>query len=244
VSQSGQSREVVESLRQGPTGARLGITAQPSATIGASVETVIDISVPEDSAVRVVGYTASVQALILLAEALAGTSPAASSWDTSADQWEGWAEAADGAVNDFLGDDPGPASIDFVATGADAGTAAQGALLAREAGRLHASSYDTYQYLHGPVEAVRPGAMLVTIGSGREVALAQSLALAGAKVLLVTEAPVKPEGTMTVLNIQARQRPLSWLPAVLAVQVLAWEVAQRAGLAVEGFQHHQDDTKV
>lgn len=244
VSQSGQSREVVESFRNSPTSARLALTAQPGAAIGAVTDLAIDLLVSEDSAVRVIGYTASVQALVLLAEALAGTSLAASNSDGLTEQLEGCSQAADAVADNLLGDSPCPASVDFVGTGSDAGTAAQGALLAREACRLHATSYDTYQYLHGPIEAVGPGALLVALGSGREVALARSLALAGAKVLLVTEAPVEPEGNLMVLNVPALQRPLSWLPAVVAVQVLAWKIAERLGLAVESFQHHQDDTKV
>ena len=47
-----------------------------------------------------------------------------------------------------------------------------------------------------------------------------------------------------VLRAANLQTPLSWLPGVVAVQVLAWMMAQRLGLAVETFQHHQDDTKV
>ncbi len=90
VSQSGQSREVVESLRSGPTGARLGLTAQPGAAIGAVLDAAVDLSVPEDSAVRVVGYTASVQGLFLIAEALAGATLPAQSSDAFPDQLEAW----------------------------------------------------------------------------------------------------------------------------------------------------------
>ncbi len=154
------------------------------------------------------------------------------------------AQAAERAADAFLGDGPCPESIDFVGTGSDAGTAAQGALLVREACRMHAASYDTYQYLHGPVEAVHPGAVLVAVGNGREVALARSLRRAGARVLLVTDAAVEPEAGMLVLRVPSLQTQLSWLPAVVALQVLAWHIAERLGLAVETFQHHQDDTKV
>ena len=31
---------------------------------------------------------------------------------------------------------------------------------------------------------------------------------------------------------------------ILPVQLLGWELAQRRGLAVDGFRYHQDDTKL
>jgi fructoselysine-6-P-deglycase FrlB-like protein len=244
ISQSGQSREVVESLGSAPAKARLGLTAEPGAALRAVVDAVVDLSVPDDSPVRVIGYAASVQALFLIAEALAGTSLRAQSADNLVDHVEGCIQVAEQAAEDFLGDGPCPVSVDFVGTGSHAGTAAQGALLVREACRLPATGYDTYQYLHGPIEAVNPGAVLVAVGSGREVALARSLSHAGARVLLVTEAAIDPEAGLKVLGAPGLQAPLSWLPAVVALQVLAWSMAQRLGLTVETFQHHQDDTKV
>lgn len=244
VSQSGLSREVVESLRSAPAEARLGLTAEPGAALRAVVDTVVDLAVSEDSPVRVIGYTASVQGLVLIAEALAGTSLCDQSSDNVLDVVEGCIRAAERVAEEFLGDGACPVSIDFVGTGSHAGTAAQGALLVREACRLHAAGYDTYQYLHGPIEAIQTGSVLVAVGSGREVALARSLGHSGARALLITEAAVEPEAGMVVLRVPGLRAPLSWLPAVVAVQVLAWSIAQRLGLTVETFQHHQDDTKV
>ena len=244
VSQSGQSREVVEALGRAPATARLGLTAEPGAALRAVVDAVVDLSVSDDSPVRVIGYAASVQALVLMAEALVGTSLGAEGADDLLDRVDDCVRAAERGAEEFLGDGPCPVDVDFVGAGSHAGTAAQGALLVREACRLHATGYDTYQYLHGPIEAVHPGAVLVAVGSGREVSLAGSLSHAGARVLLVTEAAVEPEAGLTVLCAPGFQTPLSWLPAVVALQVLAWRLAQRLGLTVETFQYHQDDTKV
>ncbi len=244
VSQSGQSREVVESLRSEPAKARLGLTAEPGAALRTVVDAVVDLSISEDSPVRVIGYTASVQGLVLIADALAGTSSFDQSPDNLPDLVEGCIQAAEQAAEEFLGDGACPVNVDFVGTGSHTGTAAQGALLVREACRLHAAGYDTYQYLHGPIEAVRGGSVLVAVGSGREVALARSLGQSGARALLISDAAVEPEAGMLVLRVPGLQAPLSWLPAVVAVQVLTWTLAQRLGLTVETFQHHQDDTKV
>lgn len=244
VSQSGQSREVVEALKRGPTWARLGLTAQPAAALGAVLDAVVDLAVPEDSPVRVLGYTASVQGLLHLADALTGMPVPAQDLTGLPDRVGHWAREAERAADEFLGDGPCPPTMDFVGTGSDAGAAAQGALLVREACRLPASGYDTYQYLHGPIEAVHPGSVLVAVGNGREVALARSLSQAGARALLVTEAAVEPEAGLFVLRVPTLAKPLSWLPAVVALQALTWRIAQRLGLAVETFQHHQDDTKV
>jgi fructoselysine-6-P-deglycase FrlB-like protein len=244
VSQSGRSREVVESLGRAPATARLALTAEPGGPLRGLVDAAVDLSVSDDSAVRVIGYTTSVQGLVLVADALTGTGLGGQSPDNLLDHLEGCIQVAERAADEFLGDGECPDTVDFVGTGSHMGTAAQGALLVREACRVHAAGYDTYQYLHGPIEAVHPGAALVAVGSGREVALARSLGQAGARVLLVTDVAVEPDAGMLVLRLPGLQAPLSWLPAVVGLQVLAWTMAQRLGLAAETFQHHQDDTKV
>ena len=98
----------MESLRRAPAEARLGLTAEPGSALRAVVDAVIDLSVSEDSAVRVIGYTTSVQGLVLIAEALAGTGLPAQRPDNLLDQVEGCIQAAERAAEEFLGDERVP----------------------------------------------------------------------------------------------------------------------------------------
>ncbi len=74
----------------------------------------------------------------------------------------------------------------MVATGTSSATAGEGALMMRESARLHTASHETFNYLHGPMEALDAEAAAVVIGGGRELRLARELAGLGCPTLLVT----------------------------------------------------------
>ena len=67
------------------------------------------------------------------------------------------------------------------------------------------------QYLHGPMEALGDGLILVVIGADREVRLAHDVAAAGTDVLLVTTADAEPTDHLAVVRLPALE------PAQLAV---------------------------
>ena len=122
------------------------------------------------------------------------------------------------------------------------------------------ASYETYQYLHGPIEAAAPGRALIAIGGAREAKLAESMAAIGATVLLITAAdlPRATDGqpTMTVFGLppaaaapgdlaQPRSGDLAQaVLAILPVQTIIGLLAEDLGCADGEFLHHQDDTKV
>jgi glucosamine--fructose-6-phosphate aminotransferase (isomerizing) len=85
----------------------------------------------------------------------------------------------------------------------------------------------------------------VVIGDGREVRLARDTAALGCPtVLLTTDGEAAPEGALTVLRLPRAGRPLGQAVLdILPIQLLAWAVARRRGLPVDGFRHRQDDTK-
>ena len=73
---------------------------------------------------------------------------------------------------------------------------------------------------------------------------ARYLAGAGIPAVLVTAADVPGEPGLTVLRVPpAAQVPRAVLE-ILPAQLLAGELARERGLAIDGFVHHQDDTKV
>jgi fructoselysine-6-P-deglycase FrlB-like protein len=135
--------------------------------------------------------------------------------------------------------------VDVVGTGSSAATAGEGALLLRESARLLTAAHDTRNYLHGPMEPLGPEVACLIVGDGREVRLARDTAALGCPTLLLTCAQdVESGGTLTVLRLP---RPASALGRavleILPIQLLAWSVARRRGLSVDGFRYQQDDTK-
>jgi glutamine---fructose-6-phosphate transaminase (isomerizing) len=139
-----------------------------------------------------------------------------------------------------------------VGSGTHAGTAAQGALLLREVCKLPASAYETYQYLHGPIEAVGPGLALIAIGGAREERLAESMAAVGATVLLITTGEAATAGNTATAGgppglTEFRLPGMDLAQAVLAIlplQTITWLLAEDRGCPDGEFRYHQDDTKV
>jgi glutamine---fructose-6-phosphate transaminase (isomerizing) len=246
VSQTGKSAEVHAALRAVPDGcARLVLTDVPGSPIGSLAEEVLPLALLEDSEVRTIGYTCTVQALLLLRDALvSGAEPATKSpdWDQIADATERLTAEAELLVDRLPAGLREATTFDVVGSGLHAGTAHQGALLMREVAKLPASSYETYQYLHGPIEAAGAGRALIVIGGAREVRLAQSLADVGAHVLLVTDRDVSPANT-TVFRIPDAGDKAGLL-GVLPLQAIAWRLAEDRQVPDGVFRYHQDDTKV
>jgi len=248
VSQTGQSAEVYSALQKLPRGfPRLVMTDAEVSPIAGLADVTIPLALLEDSAVRTLGYTGTVQALLLLRDALApGCAPAAD-WDQLADELEPQLVSAEQLAAQLMPTWRNATAFDVVGSGMHAGTAAQGALLLREVCKLPASAYETYQYLHGPIEAVGPGLVLIAIGGEREERLATSMAAAGATVLLITtgEAATAAGGPpgLTVFrlpNVDMAQAVL----AVLPLQTITWLLAEDRGCPDGEFRYHQDDTKV
>jgi glutamine---fructose-6-phosphate transaminase (isomerizing) len=241
VSQTGRSAEVHAALRAVPDGcARLVLTDVPDSPVTALAEAVLPLALPGDSEVRTIGYTGTVQALLLLRDALNGTqSP---EWDQIADETERIGGQAEQLADRLPAGLREAAAFDVVGSGVHAGTAAQGALLLREVAKLPASGYETYQYLHGPLEAAGAGRALILAGGAREIRLAASLAAAGTHVLLVTDQDASPAG-VTVVRIPEAGEKASLL-AVLPLQAMAWRLAEDRAVPDGVFRYHQDDTKV
>ena len=261
VSQTGQSTEIFSALRHLPDGCpRLVVTDIEDSPIGRLADATIPLALLEDSKVRTLGYTGTVQALLLLRDALAPGSAPATDWDQLADELDGLLPSATELAAGMLPALRGVTAFDVVGSGIHAGTAAQGALLLREVCKLPAASYETYQYLHGPIEAAAPGRALIAIGGAREAKLAESMAAIGATVLLITAAdlPRATDGqpTMTVFGLppaaaapgdlaQPRSGDLAQaVLAILPVQTIIGLLAEDLGCPDGEFWHHQDDTKV
>ena len=255
VSQTGKSAEVYAALQD--TGCpRLVVTDVEDSPLAGLAEAVVPLSLLPDSNVRTIGYTGTIQALGLLRDAVAGrerTASADQTWEDAADGLEALLPAAEELAEGLLPRLRGVTAFDVVGSGVHAGTALQGALLLREVCKLPATGYETYQYLHGPVEAAAAGRVVVAIGGPREAKLAADLAAAGSTVLLVEASASAPAGEVmscggpgipATFAVTAAEQLAQAVLAILPLQAITWQLAEDLGLPDGEFRYHQDDTKV
>jgi fructoselysine-6-P-deglycase FrlB-like protein len=242
ISESGRSTETLQAARSAAGRPTLAVVNDPAAPLARACDDVLELASGPDSPVYTTGYTATLQALGQLGAHWSGRpwrSPAlpdlARAVLASAEPVaEGLAEALDAAR-----------VVDVVGSAAAAATAGEGALLLRESARLLTAAFETRDYLHGPMEPLDERTCCLVIGEGREVRLARDTAELGCPtVLLTTDADATSGGRLTVVRLPRAGSPLGQAVIdVLPVQLLAWAVARRRGLPVDGFRHRQDDTK-
>lgn len=243
VSEGGMSRETVGAAERLPAGTRLGLTNVSDSPLSRAVDLAVTIGHGEDSPVYTVGYTATVQAFGLLARAL----------DVSAGGDD--LTALPGLMRDVLASSSAPmntlgevftglGAIDFVGRGASFASAAESALLFREATRTPTAAFETHQYLHGPMEALTSNRGCVLFGDDREVELARYLAERSIPVLLVTTSAVVSSGILSVVSLPACSLASRAVLEIAPLQQLASAVADMRGLRIDGFVYRQHDTKL
>jgi fructoselysine-6-P-deglycase FrlB-like protein len=243
LSESGRSAETVAAFGRLVGAPRVGVTNVAESPLAEVVDHVLCLESGPDSPVYTTGYTATLQAVGMLGEHWSGTSTdwatlpdlAATVLDDGAPLVEELAEVIDRAR-----------IVDVIASGTSSATSGEGALMLREAARLHTAGHETYNYLHGPMEPLDTQTACVVVGDGREVRLARDAAALGCPTLLVTSRQdVTSGGALHVLRLPVAPSPLARaVLEILPIQQLAWAVARRRDLAVDGFRYHQDDIKL
>ena len=187
VSESGRSPEPIAAAGSMTTGRRIGITNFPASRLAGVTDFLLPLGGFIDSGVYTIGYTATLLTYALLLEAVG-----VPGWATDVDAIPGLVQqaiAAHGVTGQAAARSLEHASaIDFVGRGISSAAAAEGALVFREGTRRPTAAFETYQYLHGPMEGVGERTALVVLGDGRELTLIDSVLGTGAKVILITTA--------------------------------------------------------
>lgn len=244
VSQSGRSTETVLATERLASLPSIAVCNGAESPLGERAARVVAMASRPDTPVSTLTYTATLQALGLLAERLAGARLHPVDWPGLPDVARAVLDGTDAVARAVAERWSGVTAVDVVAGAGSLASGGESALLLREATHLPATATDTLQYLHGPLEVAEPGRAALVLGDGREVSLACSLARFGCDVLLVTTAEVAPERGLTVLRVP-RLPPMALpLVEILPIQLLTWYLARHRGLDVTGFRHHQDDTKL
>ena len=242
VSQSGKSAETLAVLDAADPAARLSVVNAAHSPIEAMSALCISLGNIPDSYASTIGYTATVAALGMLAEAWNGGAV-----DPSWRLLPAAMRAAEGmmadAIGDLAGQTQGAAYADCVGQAPSVGSAEVGSLLLREIARLPATGMSTRQYLHGAMESAGDGVHIL-FGQEREAALAQTLSRAGHRTILVGPLAVAGEDRLihvALPTLSPAQRPIL---EALVMQTLAVETALARGLDPDAFVFEHNDTKV
>jgi glutamine---fructose-6-phosphate transaminase (isomerizing) len=243
VSQSGASTETVAALERIRGVPMVAISARGDSPLAEASDAWLPLGPERDTPVATLSYTATLQALGMLCDALLGHR--GSAWSALPSLAERVLESSAAPVAELAAGFAEVTALDCIGGGPGLATAREAALLGREALRLPATGMDTREYLHGPLEAVAPGFGAVIFGRGRERALAGEMASHGARVVLVSDQSAVAGGNgVSVLELPEAPAVAAPILQILPVQLLVDEVAGQRGLTIGELRRHQDDTKV
>jgi fructoselysine-6-P-deglycase FrlB-like protein len=241
LSESGRSAETVAALSH-LTARRVGVTNDPASPLADVVDEVVPLASGPDSPIYTTGYTATLQAVGLLGDHWGRT---ATDWSFLPGQASEVLDVCGSVVKEVRQRFDEARIVDVVGSGTSTATAGEGALVLREAARMHTAAHETYNYLHGPMEPLDEHAACLVVGDGRELRLASDVAGIGCATLLLTTRQVEPTENLSVVQLPTATSSLGQaVLQILPVQALAWELASGRGLGVDGFRYRQDDTKL
>jgi fructoselysine-6-P-deglycase FrlB-like protein len=242
VSQSGRSAETLAALQTVDPALRYAVTNAHPSPITQAAGAHLSLGNLPDSYASTVGYTATIAGLGMLADAWDGGT-VDPGWERLPDHVDRVETEVGGRADRLGAAFAGATSADFVGAGPSVGSAEAGALLFREVVRLPSAAMSTRQYLHGAMESAG-GGVHVILGDRREAAVAHTLSAAGHAVVLVTSEPVPPGAGLEVVRLPALPPAQRAVLEAVVLQVLVGQVARAAGIDVEEFVFHHDDTKV
>ena len=249
VSESGRSPEPIAAGRGLTVGRRIGISNFPKAAISEVVDAAIDLGGFDDSPVYTSGYTATLLACALLVDRM-GVVPAGPEVAALPGTVAAALAAYEGVARQIATTVAVATSIDVIGRGTSFASAAEAALMFREGLRVPSAGFETFQYLHGPMEPLDDGAVLIIFGDGRELTVPDSALASGAHVVLVTTAPESaiaaaghPRLTIVPLEhgIGGFVRPIV---EIVIMQLVTAFASESRGFAVEDFLFTQSDTKL
>src|SRR5260370_20394125 len=184
ISQSGRSAETLAVLRSVDERLRYAVVNMVPSPIADVAGTLIGIGNIPDSYASTIGYTATVAALGILADAWGGGT-VDSGWKGLAETFRTTEQRLTEQIRDLAPLFDEVPFADFVGAGPSVGSAEEAALLFREVARVPSTGMSTRQYLHGSMESAG-GGIHVLFGDVREAGVAHPLADAGHRVILIT----------------------------------------------------------
>jgi fructoselysine-6-P-deglycase FrlB-like protein len=249
VSESGRSPEPLEAARRIGGPRRVAITNFPESPIAEVVDATVGFGGVPDSRVYTVGYAATLVAYAHIADRL-GLRPLDS--DVSnvaalvAEALHRYGEQA-AHVGEWIA---GASGVDVAGRGVSFASAAEFALMLREGVRLPSALYETYEYLHGPMEAVSGSTVVVLFGDGREATLPDRLVDADVRVILITSAaggsvPAEGHPLLEIIRLPPDLSPfMRPIVEIVIGQLILVAASERSEIVLDDFVFEGLGTKL
>ncbi|WP_167131092.1 SIS domain-containing protein [Paramicrobacterium chengjingii] len=248
VSESGRSPEPIEAARHFTRGRRIGITNVADSPLAEVVDVVLPLGNFDDAGVYTIGYSATLLAYALLCGRACDRS--AEGLPEVPNRVAAGLEEFDAPAHRMAEKLRDTRTVDFVGQGMSLAAASEGALMFREALAIPAAAFDTYQYLHGPMEPLRAGSGLIIFGDGRELTLVDSVLDAGVQTCLITAASTSDLPRPTHENLEVIRLPdgvngfVRSILEGLVSQLIVGHHAAVSGRVPGEFTYRQADTKL
>ncbi|MFJ4632913.1 SIS domain-containing protein [Streptomyces sp. NPDC088847] len=242
VSQSGRSAETLAVLESVDPSLRYAVVNMTPSPIAEAATGVLDIGSVPDSYASTIGFTATIAALGMLADAWDGGT-ADDGWATLGELFAATQKELNEQVRALAPLFAAATSADFVGAGPAVGSAEASALLFREVVRIPSTGMSTRQYLHGAMESAG-GGVHVLFGDDREHEVADTLAAAGHPVVLVTSERLAARPLLHPVRVPRLPAAQRAVMEILVTQILVEAVAEVRDLNIEEFVFHNSDIKV
>lgn len=247
VSQSGETVEVKRLLDALPKKqAVLGVVNVEASTLARKASMMLPMMAGSQKQVSTKTYMTSVAVLMYLAFAVARQDGRAVSHALLrvVDAMETILDRAEEAVRPTVEFFNHPTYTALMSRGPDLASAYQGALMLKEVARLAAEATSAAQFRHGPIEIVNPAHRYIIFARkdmlqapGRAavtrkflIGLAEDIRAHGGRVLLFTDFPANEATNLRLIRVETARLGMGTLVDSLHMQLMAHELAVRAGL--------------
>jgi glutamine---fructose-6-phosphate transaminase (isomerizing) len=254
VSQSGETVEIARLLDRLP--ARSGLVAVSNVEVSALARRatlLLPLMAGRQSAVSTKTYMCAAAVLMYVAFAIARKSERAlgSALGRAIEAQERVLERRDLLIPPLVEffDHPGYAAL--MARGADLSSAYQGALMLKEVPRVAAEAISAAQFRHGPMEILHLSHRYIVFARRTQrgqtgellLKLAKDIHTHGGRVILLTDMPSAQLPNMHLVAVESAPLGLGTLIDSLYLQLLAHDLAVRAGLEPGKFRICADVTR-
>jgi glutamine---fructose-6-phosphate transaminase (isomerizing) len=240
VSQSGESAETVRLARELRGRDRrpflVSVTNGLDTALAGLADLALDTCAGPELGPSTMTFCGTLVMMAAIARTLAGGEP---QWPADAEQAAAAAQAlltdpqrSAGRLADWLGDRP---VLALLGRGGSRAAAEMGALTLKEAAQYPAESLQAAQFRHGPLELAGPRLAVIVLACEErtrdlDLRLAADLLAAGASALVIGPDGDLPAGALGV-SVPDVSPVLSPAVSIIPVQLLAWALARRRGLA-------------
>ncbi len=237
VSQSGETAEVVSLLEALPEKLRIvAVTNVEASTLARRAKLLLPMMAGRQETVSTKTYTCAVAVLMYLAVAIARKPSGAVTQAVmrAVEAQERVLDRHELLVHPTLEFFNAPPYIALMSRGPDMASAYEGALMLKEVGRLAAEAISAAQFRHGPIEIVNPAHRYVVFARQGKTGklllkLVSDIRAHGGHVLLLSDMPFENLSDVRLIPVEPIRMGLGTLVDVLHMQLLAQDLARRAG---------------